>query len=128
MAKKNKSWYDEDKEPVPFEEEDLEEFGELVEAVEESEPEPEPEPEPVVEAPKPKAAKKNQNGSKVVVQPLQVWVFAEPNLASMGLTRVARGNMLSVIGDAPYGWFKVSVPKSGGAVEGFIEAFRVKVV
>lgn len=108
-----------------FDEEDLDEFGELIDEEEEEEPEPEPEPEPVA---------KNQNGRKCVVTSLTAFVYPDTDVFTKPVAGVSRGNMLMLndeevlVVDEEDEWLNVQVPTVDGPIDGFIQKVRVKVL
>ena len=118
-----------------FEEEDLEEFGELVEveggeidAVVEPEPvevEPDPEPEPEKQP-------EVQVSARANVTSLHAYVYPDTNVHTKPVAGVARGNMLSVLGelDDEKGdiWYHVTFTNRDGKQEGFIQKQRVQLI
>lgn len=115
-----------------FENEDLENFGELeheefesfsdeeLEALTTPDPEPEPEPE------KPKS--KSKKGFTVKAVGVNTWVFKGPSFVARGLTRVRRGNLMKVIGTED-DWYKIELPRANNEpLVGYIRQDKVELV
>lgn len=140
--------------PTNFNDENLDDFGEI--EPQEKKPDPSPrlepkpdhpiephdpnfdphpeepeeeEPKPKSEKPKKKKPKKKKLNQVKVVGGINTWVFQGPTEVARGLTRVRMGNLLKVIEYDPKSeWIKVEVPRTGENIVGYIHGSRVKKV